>query len=115
MKKKIGFWLAMGMGLMTGSAMADDTMSGQIGTYVIYTTFGYDLVYFAGSPDVCTDTNIPANRRKEMRLVKSDLGYESASKLILAAKLAGQSLRITADAVGSGSEARCTIKKVELD
>jgi|GEM_PF-2702218 len=115
--------LLVATGLYAGAAFADDyAKSGQVG--LIHARTDYDEFLFMGEPDVCISGNstssppgsnyVPSDWRKRVRLYRDHPGYETISRMILSAKLAGAQVKVIAENSATNSSARCVLRHFDI-
>jgi len=101
-------------GVAAVAQAAEWSYTGQVGTISINPTFSYDEVMVPGSVDLC-GSPVPSGWRNKARLFHDDSGYDSAVKLLLAAKMAGQQVKLVVQDQDTGGGAiRCVLKRVDL-
>lgn len=93
---------------------AEWSYTGAVGTISINPTYSYDEVMVPGGVDLC-GSPVPSSWRGKARLFHDDSGYDSAVKLLLAAKMAGQQVKLVVqDYDSGGGNIRCGLKRVDL-
>lgn len=84
------------------------TATGKVGAIHVYRTFTYDQFRLDGSPDICPTAD--AGFRHLVRFYKADIGYETVMKALMAARLSGADVTVTA----TTSSGRCVLDQLDI-
>jgi hypothetical protein len=100
----------IGVTLATTAWAAEYNKTGQVGDIKLHPTWSYDEFWLTGKPNVCGSA-VDSGWRDQVRISRNEPGYDSTMRALLAAKLAGATVKVTA---GDDANDRCVLKHLTI-